>query len=216
MIAVKKLNKSYGDLHVIKDLDLHINKSEIVSIVGKSGSGKSTLLYLLGTLDKADSGSITIDNQNINELNKNELAHFRNSKIGFVFQFHHLLNEFTALENAAIPALIAGKSEKEAYHEAEKLLNYLGLADRINHKPNQLSGGEQQRVSVARALINNPSVVFADEPTGNLDSDTSEDLHSLFLSLRKDFDQTFIIVTHNEELALLSDRKLTLIDGKLS
>lgn len=215
MIKAQNINKSYGDLVVLNDLNLEVAKSEIISIVGKSGSGKSTLLHILGTLDQADSGSLFIDDVDISTLKEKDLAQFRNDKIGFIYQFHHLLNEFTAQENVAIPAFIGKKDRNQSMKRAAELLDYLGLQDRIHHKPAQLSGGEQQRVAVARALMNQPEVVYADEPTGNLDNETSEDLHHLLLSLRKDFDQTFIIVTHNPELADLSDRKLILANGKL-
>ena len=213
MIAASNIHKSYGDLHVLKGIDLQVQKSEIVSIVGKSGAGKSTLLHILGTLDIPDKGTLIIDNVETNGLKSKELARFRNEKIGFIFQFHHLMSEFTAVENVAMPSFIAGKQKDKSLSRAKELLDYLGLADRLDHKPSQLSGGEQQRVAVARALMNNPAVVFADEPTGNLDNETSEDLHTLIKSLRKDFDQTFVIVTHNDELALLSDRKLTMANG---
>lgn len=215
MIKATNIHKSYGSLHVLNGLDLEVGKSEIISIVGKSGSGKSTLLHILGTLDNPDQGKIMIDGQDVNEIPEKALATFRNETIGFIFQFHHLLKEFTAAENVAIPALIAKKNRTQSMKRAAELLDYLGLSDRLDHKPGQLSGGEQQRVAVARALMNHPKVVFADEPTGNLDNKTSDDLHHLLLSLRKDFDQTFIIVTHNDELAELSDRKLTLVDGRL-
>lgn len=215
MIKAQNINKSYGDLVVLNDLNLEVAKSEIISIVGKSGSGKSTLLHILGTLDQADSGSLFIDDVDISTLKEKDLAQFRNDKIGFIYQFHHLLNEFTAQENVAIPAFIGKKDRNQSMKRAAELLDYLGLQDRIHHKPAQLSGGEQQRVAVARALMNQPEVVYADEPTGNLDNETSEDLHHLLLSLRKDFDQTFIIVTHSPELADLSDRKLILANGKL-
>lgn len=215
MIKATNIHKSYGSLHVLNGLDLEVDKSEIISIVGKSGSGKSTLLHILGTLDNPDQGKIMIDGQDVNEIPEKALATFRNETIGFIFQFHHLLKEFTAAENVAIPALIAKKNRTQSMKRAAELLDYLGLSDRLDHKPGQLSGGEQQRVAVARALMNHPKVVFADEPTGNLDNKTSDDLHHLLLSLRKDFDQTFIIVTHNDELAELSDRKLTLVDGRL-
>lgn len=215
MISAKNITKSYGSLTVLKNLELEVSKSEIVSIVGKSGSGKSTLLHILGTLDQPDSGSIVINGQDITKLGNKELSRFRNQEIGFVFQFHHLLNEFTAIENVTIPALIKGTPQQKTEARAKEILDYLGLGDRMTHKPAQLSGGEQQRVAVARALINNPSVVFADEPTGNLDTSTSQDLHNLLIGLREEFDQTFIIVTHNDELAQLSDRKFTLRDGIL-
>ncbi len=215
MIKAKNIHKSFGQLHVLKGVDIEIEKGEVVSIVGKSGAGKSTLLHILGTLDKPDSGELYFDNQDILNLNRKKLASFRNQSIGFIFQFHHLLPEFTAVENVCIPAFINKVSESNARKKALELLDYLGLAERLDHKPNQLSGGEQQRVAVARALINQPSVVFADEPSGNLDSQSSQELHQLLFSLRKDFGQTFIIVTHNMELAEMSDRILEMEDGKL-
>ena len=215
MIDATGLHKSYGDLHVLRGVDLHIEKGEIVSIVGKSGAGKSTLLHILGTLDRPDCGTLNIDGQRVERLDKQALARFRNAHIGFVFQFHHLLPEFTALENAALPALLAGKSEKAADQRAGELLDYLGLADRTHHKPGQLSGGEQQRVAMARALVNQPAVVFADEPSGNLDSSSSKELHQLLFQLRDDFRQTFVIVTHNRGLAEMSDRQLVMRDGVL-
>lgn len=215
MIKASNITKSYGDLQVLKGVDLHVAKGEIVSIVGKSGAGKSTLLHILGTLDRPDNGQLLINDQEVSGLSQKAIAAFRNREIGFIFQFHHLLPEFTALENVCIPAYIQ-KSDKAATEKrALELLSYLGLADRKDHKPNQMSGGEQQRVAVARALINNPAIVFADEPTGNLDSGSSEELHNLLFQLRKDFGQTFIIVTHNEELARMSDRRLEMKDGKL-
>lgn len=213
MIDAKGITKSYGDVHVLKGIDLNVAKGEIVSIVGKSGAGKSTLLHILGTLDQADAGELQIDNTPITGLSAKDISRFRNERIGFIFQFHHLMNEFTAIENVAMPAFVAKKNKNKSLTRAKELLAYLGLSDRFEHKPNQLSGGEQQRVAVARALMNNPAVVYADEPTGNLDNETSEDLHSLILGLRKDFDQTFVIVTHNDELAQLSDRKLVMTDG---
>ena len=213
MIKGKGITKSYEDLQVLKGIDISINKGEIVSIVGKSGAGKSTLLHIIGTLDQSDSGSIIIDGVDVTSLNKKDLAKFRNETIGFVFQFHHLLNEFTAVENVAIPAYINNKSKAEATKKAKELLDYLGLSDRLQHKPQQLSGGEQQRVAVARALVNNPAVIFADEPTGNLDQSSSNDLHKLIKNLQKDMGQTFLIVTHNAELSKLSDRTLTMQDG---
>ena len=200
---------------MLKGIDLNVQKGEIVSIVGKSGAGKSTLLHILGTLDEADKGQLWIDDVEISKLNQKEIAKFRNKKIGFIFQFHHLLNEFTAAENVAIPAFIAGEPKEKSLKRAKELLDYLGLADRITHKPNELSGGEQQRVAVARALMNEPSVVYADEPTGNLDKTTSEELHNLLFQLRKEMNQTFVIVTHNEELAALSDRTITMEDGQI-
>ncbi|WP_034040206.1 ABC transporter ATP-binding protein [Wocania ichthyoenteri] len=218
MIKAHNVHKYYGDLHVLKGVDIHVKKSEIVSIVGASGAGKTTLLQLLGTLDKASAKedfNITINNTNINTLNDKALAKFRNEHIGFIFQFHQLLPEFTALENVCLPAFIKGTKKADAEKRAKELLDFLGLSHRYNHKPNELSGGEQQRVAVARALINNPDLIFADEPSGNLDSESAETLHSLFFKLREEFGQTFVIVTHNEELANLADRKLTMVDGKI-
>jgi lipoprotein-releasing system ATP-binding protein len=216
MIKVSNLYKSYEDLDVLKDVNLHIKKGEIVSIVGKSGAGKSTLLHILGTLDRHDRGELLINNVATQNLNDKELASFRNREIGFVFQFHHLLPEFTALENVCIPAYIKKVSDAEAKKRAKELLSFLGLTNRLTHKPSQLSGGEQQRVAVARALVNQPAIVLADEPSGNLDSVTSEELHQLFFDLRKEFDQTFVIVTHNEELAAMSDRCLKMQDGTIA
>ena len=198
---------------VLKGIDLEIAKGEVVSIVGSSGAGKSTLLHIIGTLDRPDKGQVTINNQRIDGLKEKQLARFRNSQIGFVFQFHHLLPEFTALENVCIPSLLAGKQQKEIEPRAKILLERLGVAKRADHKPSQLSGGEQQRVAVARALINEPAVVLADEPSGNLDSDNSRELHNLFFTLRDEFNQTFVIVTHNEDLANMADRKLVMKDG---
>lgn len=215
MLKATDIHKSYGSLEVLKGVDLLIEKGEIVSIAGSSGAGKSTLLHILGTLDLADKGSIIIDNVNVNKLKGKKLAAFRNEHIGFVFQFHHLLPEFSAIENICIPAWIAGKKNKEVERRAEELLELLNLKNRGEHKPGELSGGEQQRVAVARALINNPSVVMADEPTGNLDSSNAKELHNLFIDLRNRFHQTFLIVTHNEELAQLSDRLLHMKDGKI-
>jgi len=215
MISGKNIFKRFGKVEVLKGVDLEINKGEVVAIVGPSGSGKSTLLHILGTLDVADSGEVAMNHVQINSLSGNKLSAFRNKHIGFVFQFHHLLPEFTALENVCIPGWIAGKKKMEVKLEAEKLLQMLGLAERMENKPNQLSGGEQQRVAVARALINKPDIIFADEPTGNLDSANAKELHQLFFDLRKNFNQTFLIVTHNEELALLSDRVLHMKDGKI-
>ena len=218
MIQAKNLHKYFGDLHVLKGVDLTINKGEIVSIVGDSGAGKTTLLQLLGTLAKQsikEQSELFINNTPVFSLNDKELAKFRNTQLGFIFQFHQLLPEFTALENVCIPAFIKGTSKKEAEKKAKELLSFLGLENRTDHKPNELSGGEQQRVAVARALINNPSVIFADEPSGNLDSESAENLHNLFFKLREQFGQTFVIVTHNEDLANMADRKLTMVDGKI-
>ena len=215
MIEVKEIEKSYGSLKVLKKVSLSIENSQVVTIVGPSGAGKSTLLHIIGTLDKPDSGEVTIDGVNLNSLSDDKLAEFRNRHIGFVYQFHHLLPEFTALENVAMPALIAGKSRKESFNRAKELLDFLKLSDRVGHKPAQLSGGEQQRVSVARALMNNPELILADEPSGNLDTENARKLHDLFFVLRDTFKQTFLIVTHNEELAQLSDRKIVLQDGKV-
>ncbi|KAB2913121.1 MAG: ABC transporter ATP-binding protein [Bacteroidetes bacterium] len=213
MITAQNLHKSYGKLHVLKGVNLEIKKGEIVSIVGASGAGKSTLLQILGTLDNADEGSMTVNGIQVNKLRGKELAKFRNKHLGFVFQFHHLLPEFTALENICIPAFIAGTGKAEAEKRALELLDFLGLKERANHKPSALSGGEQQRVAVARALVNNPDVVMADEPSGNLDSKSAGELHQLFFDLRDKFGQTFVIVTHNEALADRTDRKLVMSDG---
>ena len=218
MITAKNIQKHYDQLHVLKGVDLVIQKGEIVSIVGASGAGKTTLLQILGTLDHADKGTteLAIDGINVLELNDKKLSLFRNQKLGFIFQFHQLLPEFTALENVCIPAFIAGKTKKEAETAAKKHLEYLGLGERLHHKPAELSGGEQQRVAVARALINNPAVIVADEPSGNLDTATAENLHQLFFKLRNELGQTFVIVTHNEELANQADRKLVMVDGKIA
>ncbi|MFA9191340.1 ABC transporter ATP-binding protein [Flavobacterium sp. FZUC8N2.13] len=228
MIQAKNLHKYYDQLHVLKGVDIHIKKGEIVSIVGASGAGKTTLLQILGTLDSPNTPvpkeeanlkngiELRINDQNILSMNDKNLSQFRNLNLGFIFQFHQLLPEFTALENVCIPAFIAKKSKKETEEEAIKLLTYLGLSHRINHKPNELSGGEQQRVAVARALINKPAVIFADEPSGNLDTASAENLHQLFFKLRDEFGQTFVIVTHNEELANMADRKLVMVDGQIS
>jgi lipoprotein-releasing system ATP-binding protein len=213
MLTAKGIYKRYGHLTVLKGVDIEINAGEIVSIVGSSGAGKSTLLHILGTLDKADKGQIVLNGQQLQLLNGKKLAAFRNKHIGFVFQFHHLLPEFSALENVCIPGWIAGEKKKEVVIKATELLKTLGLADRLENKPQQLSGGEQQRVAVARALINGPSIVMADEPTGNLDSTHAKELHQLFIELRDKFNQTFLIVTHNEELAKMSDRTLMMKDG---
>ena len=223
MIEAKKIVKYYDQLQVLKGVDLHIQKGEIVSIVGSSGAGKTTLLQILGTLDRPNSSKnedqvseLIINGQNVLSMNDKELSKFRNLNLGFIFQFHQLLPEFTALENVCIPAFIANKSKQETEIEAKKLLDYLGLSHRIKHKPNELSGGEQQRVAVARALINKPSIIFADEPSGNLDTASAENLHQLFFKLRDEFGQTFVIVTHNEELADMADRKLVMVDGQIS
>ena len=215
MIEGKGIVKNYGNLRVLKGVDIHIKKGEVVAITGKSGAGKSTLLHILGTLDQSDEGTILFDDHDISKYNNKELAKFRNSEIGFIFQFHYLLPEFTALENVCIPGFIAKRPENEVIEEAKKLLDYLGLTDRMQHKPGALSGGEQQRVSVARALINKPSVIFADEPSGNLDIQSSQELHSLILKLRNDFNQTFVLVTHNTDLANMSDRCLEMRDGQI-
>ena len=215
MITAKQIKKSYGKLQVLKGVDLSVQRGEVVSIVGKSGAGKSTLLHILGTLDNADSGQILIADEEVSKLDAKRLADFRSRSLGFIFQFHHLLPEFTALENVCIPAYINRTPDAVAKKRALELLDYLGLSARTTHKPAQLSGGEQQRVAVARALMNQPAVIFADEPTGNLDSASSQELHQLIFNLRKDFQQTFIIVTHNEELAKMSDRRLDMKDGLL-
>jgi lipoprotein-releasing system ATP-binding protein len=214
MLTVKNIHKNYGSLPVLKGIDLHIQKGEIVSIVGASGAGKSTLLHIAGTLDRPDTGQVFIADQEVNLLKNNDLAKFRNENLGFIFQFHNLLGEFTALENVSMPAFIGGK-EKGVKERAEELLVLLGLKDRIHSLPSQMSGGEQQRTAVARALINSPSIVFADEPSGNLDSKNAQELHQLFFDLRDKFNQTFVIVTHNEELANMADRKLVMQDGLL-
>ena len=215
MIEANNIHKSFGNLHVLKGVNLKVEQGEIVSIIGKSGAGKSTLLHILGTLDRSDSGDLIINGENISSLSKKQLAAFRNRNIGFVFQFHHLLPEFNAVENVMIPALIAKNNDSATEKRAKELLDYLGLSDRLTHKPTELSGGEQQRVAVARALMNSPAIVFADEPSGNLDSSSSKELHQLLFDLRKDFKQTFIIVTHNNELAKMSDRILEMKDGSL-
>jgi len=213
MLKATNITRNYNDLSVLKGVDIFVNKGELVSIVGSSGAGKSTLLHILGSLDRANSGEIWINNERIDTLKEKELAKFRNKHIGFVFQFHHLLPEFTALENVCIPGWIAGTNKNELEARALKLLKILGLQDRASHKPSELSGGEQQRVAVARALINNPDIVFADEPTGNLDSKHAQELHELFLHLQKTMGQTFLIVTHNEALAKMSDRVVHMKDG---
>ena len=215
MLSARNIHKSYGQLEVLKGVDIDIKQGEIVSIVGSSGAGKSTLLHILGTLDKANSGNITLNNQQVNGLTGKKLAAFRNKEIGFVFQFHHLLPEFTAMENVCIPGWIAGGKKREVMNRAEELLNSLNLGGRLENKPQQLSGGEQQRVAVARALINRPSIVMADEPTGNLDSAHAKELHELFIDLRNRFNQTFLIVTHNEELSKMGDRVVQMKDGRI-
>lgn len=215
MIVGKNIHKKYADLEILKGVDLEIQQGEIVSIVGSSGAGKTTLLTILGTLDKPTQGEIIINNESVFNLSEKKLAAFRNQHIGFVFQFHQLLPEFTAIENICIPALIANKSKKESEQRAIELLDLFNLKDRINHKPSELSGGEQQRVAVARALINNPKVIFADEPSGNLDSKNAEELHQLFFKLRDNFNQTFVIVTHNADLAKMADRTLVMKDGRI-
>lgn len=215
MIRATGITKKYGDLEVLRGVDVEIAKGEVVSIVGASGAGKSTLLHIIGTLDRPDSGKLEFENQVISSMNARQLANFRNKHIGFIFQFHNLLPEFTALENVCIPAYIHGDSGQEAIPRAKELLAFLGLESRIDHKPNQLSGGEQQRVAVARALMNNPDVILADEPSGNLDSKNARELHQLFFSLREKYKQTFVIVTHNEELAKMADRALVMRDGRL-
>ena len=215
MIVAQKIHFSYGNLKVLKGLDLHIEKGEFVSIVGTSGSGKTTLLQLLGTLENTDSGEIIIDEKAVQKLSEKELAIFRNQKIGFVFQFHNLLAEFSALENVCLPAYIAGISKKQAEKKAKEILSILGLENRMTHKPGELSGGEQQRVAVGRALINSPAVILADEPSGNLDSKNAKDLHKLLLKLNQEREQTIVIVTHNDELANMANRKLEMVDGKL-
>lgn len=214
MLSVKNVSKNYGDLNVLKSISLEVKKGELISIVGASGAGKTTLLQIIGTLERPDSGTYQLEDINPFELSQKELAHFRNTQIGFVFQFHQLLPEFTAIENAILPALIQGKSKNEAIKKADELFSFLNLKNRNDHKPSQLSGGEQQRVAVARALINQPKIILADEPSGNLDTKNSHELHQLFFDLRNNFGQTFVIVTHNEQLAGISDRKLVMADGQ--
>ena len=215
MIDIKNITKSFGSLQVLKGIDLHIDKGEVVSIVGPSGAGKTTLLQIIGTLDKPDTGSVCVDGIDATTLSQNALADFRNRHLGFVFQFHQLLPEFTAIENIMIPAYIAGTSNKAAKERAKELLQFMGLTDRANHKPNELSGGEKQRVAVARALVNSPAVILADEPSGSLDTKNKEELHQLFFDLRDKFGQTFVIVTHDEQLATITDRTIHMRDGLL-
>ncbi|HMZ88495.1 MAG TPA: ABC transporter ATP-binding protein [Chitinophagales bacterium] len=215
MVTATGIYKSYGPLQVLKGVDLQVNPAEVVSIVGASGAGKSTLLHIIGTLDKPDKGDVILNDVSVKSLSEKQLSAFRNKLIGFVFQFHHLLPEFTALENVCIPGYIAGRKESEVEARAKELLEYLRVSDRMQHKPNQMSGGEQQRVAVARALINQPAVILADEPSGNLDTQTAKELHELFFQLRDTFKQTFIIVTHNTELADMADRKLVMQDGQM-
>lgn len=215
MLEAKNLTKTYGKLQILKGVDLEVKAGEIIAIVGASGAGKSTLLHIIGTLDKPDAGEVKLNNTDVHSLNQKRLSSFRNEHIGFIFQFHHLLPEFTALENVCIPGYIARKPKKEVEQRAAELLDLLGLSHRAGHKPNELSGGEQQRVAVARALMNRPAIILADEPSGNLDSGNAESLHKLFLDLRDKFGQTFVIVTHNEELATMADRKIHMKDGRI-
>ncbi len=215
MLQVTNIHKKYGSLQVLKGIDMAIGTGEIVSIVGASGAGKSTLLHILGTLDTADSGEVVFEGKNIARMNATDMAKFRNRHIGFIFQFHNLLPEFTALENACLPGFLAGRPEKEVKEKAEQLLDMLGLSGRLHHKPSEMSGGEQQRTAVARALINSPKIIFADEPSGNLDSKNAQELHDIFFRLRSEFNQTFVIVTHNEHLAAMADRTLVMKDGQI-
>ena len=216
MIQLHGITKSFGSLQVLRGIDLQVNRGEVVAIVGPSGAGKTTLLQIMGTLDRPDEGEVIIDGENVSRLSATKIAHFRNKNIGFVFQFHQLLPEFTALENVMIPALIGGTSKKEARQRAQELLDFMGLTDRAEHKPNQLSGGEKQRVAVARALVNHPAVVFADEPSGSLDTNNKEELHRLFFDLRDRMGQTFVIVTHDEALASQTDRTIHMLDGYIT
>lgn len=215
MLQARGIKKSYGNLQILKGVDLDVTRGEIITIIGASGAGKSTLLHIIGTLDHPDNGIVRLNNVDIHTLSSKKLSAFRNEQIGFIFQFHHLLPEFTSLENICIPAFIAGKSKKDAENKAFELLELLGLSDRANHKPNELSGGEQQRVAVARAMVNNPAIILADEPSGNLDSNNAENLHQLFVNLRDTLNQTFVIVTHNENLANLADKKVLMKDGQI-
>ena len=215
MLEIKNINKSYGSLHVLRDISLTFGQGEVVSIVGASGAGKTTLLQIIGTLDRPDSGSVLYDGTDVTRLSERKLSQFRNEHIGFVFQFHNLLPEFTALENICLPAMIKGDSLKQARPKAEELMDFLNLRQRASHRPSELSGGEQQRVAVARALINRPTVILADEPSGNLDSSHAQELHQLFFDLRRQFNQTFIIVTHNEQLASTADRRIVVKDGTI-
>jgi len=215
MLQARGIQKSYGNLQILKGVDLDVKRGEIITIIGASGAGKSTLLHIIGTLDRPDRGTVRLNNVDVHTLSSKKMSAFRNEQIGFIFQFHHLLPEFTALENICIPAFIAGKGKKDAENKALQLLELLGLSDRANHKPNELSGGEQQRVAVARAMVNDPAIILADEPSGNLDSSNAENLHRLFVDLRDTLNQTFVIVTHNENLANLADRKVLMKDGQI-
>ncbi|NQV76088.1 MAG: ABC transporter ATP-binding protein [Bacteroidetes bacterium] len=215
MLQARGIKKSYGNLQILKGVDLDVKRGEIITIIGASGAGKSTLLHVIGTLDQPDHGTVRLNNVDVHTLSSKKMSAFRNEQIGFIFQFHHLLPEFTALENICIPAFIAGKSKKDAENKAFELLGLLGLSDRANHKPNEMSGGEQQRVAVARAMVNDPAIILADEPSGNLDSNNAENLHHLFVKLRDTLNQTFVIVTHNENLANLADRKVLMKDGQI-